>query len=140
MIQKIYGVYNSRYLDFVKKANPHLNNPDNIDIDDVISFPTIPAKVKLFKENAWWIEIGEKDNLEAAFNLIRSYPKDAPPVRLIPHWNNFLGLKFSVLLKEYFFVETFAINRLKELPTLIASKGKILSKWDENTVFFANPL
>jgi len=140
MIQKIYGIYNSRYLDFVKKANPHLNNPDNIDIDDVISFPTIPAKVKPFKENAWWIEIGEKDNLEAAFNLIRSYPKDAPPVRLIPHWNNFLGLKFSVLLKEYFFVETFAINRLKELPTLIASKGKILSKWDENTVFFANPL
>jgi hypothetical protein len=139
MIQKIYGVYDLRYLDFVKKANPHLNNPDNIDVDDVISFPTIPAKDKPFKENAWWIEIGEKDNLEAAFNLIRSYPKDAPPVRLIPYWDNLLGLKFSVLLKEYFFIETFAINRLNELPPLIASKGKILSKWDENTVFFANP-
>jgi general secretion pathway protein A len=139
MIQKIYGVFDFRYLYFVKKANPRLNNPDNIDVDDVISFPTIPVKVKPFKENAWWIEIGEKDNLEAAFNLIRSYPKDAPPVRLIPYWDNLLGLKFSVLLKEYFFVETFAMNRLKELPTLIASKGKILSKWDENTVFFANP-
>jgi len=139
MIQKIYGVYDFRYLDFVKKANPHLSDPNDIDVDDVISFPTIPAKIKSFKENAWWLEIGEKDNLEAAFNLIRSYPKDAPPVRLIPYWDNLLGLKFSVLLKEYFLVETFAINRLNDLPPRIALKGKILSKWDENTVFFANP-
>ncbi len=139
MIQKIYGIYDFRYLDFVKKANPYLSDPNDIDVDDVISFPTIPAKIKSFKENAWWIEIGEKDNLEAAFNLIRSYPKDAPPVRLIPYWDNILRLKFSVLLKEYFLVETFAINRLNDLPPRIALKGKILSKWDENTVFFANP-
>lgn len=139
MIQKIYGVFNSQYLDYLIKVNPHLNDPNNIDVGHVISFPAIPVEVKFLNRETWWIEIGKKDNLEAAMNILRSYPSEMAPIRIIPFWDNLLGLKFSVLFKEYFVNEKSAIDQLNKLPQPIVSEGKILSNWDKDAVFFADP-
>jgi hypothetical protein len=48
-------------------------------------------------------------------------------------------LKFAVLLREYFFDETSALAKLKKLPPSLAKGGKVLSMWDEDIVFYADP-
>ena len=105
----------------------------------MISFPTIPVEVRFSDTETWWIEVCERDSLESAINILRSYPGDTSPIRIIPFWDDLLGLKFSVLLKEYFVNKNSAIDQLNKLPRPIASEAKMLSSWDKDTVFFANP-
>ena len=88
---------------------------------------------------AWWVQVDEKDRLEAAVNALRSYPDDIPPVRIIPYWNHVSGLKFALLVKECFFDETSAQNHLNALHLKAAAKGSVMSGWNEGTVFYADP-
>jgi len=48
-------------------------------------------------------------------------------------------MKFAVILKKYFLNENAALLQLKRLPLSISSKGKIISSWDVDNVFFADP-
>ena len=141
MIQNVYGIFNSYYLKEVSEANPHIDNPDSIGIGEAIFFPAIVVPVKPLAENCRWVEIGKNNNLKDALKLLRSHSVSdkVPPIRLIPYWNSREGLKFALVLKECFMDETSAGNRLADLPPLIASNGRIVSLWDKETVFFADP-
>ena len=87
----------------------------------------------------WWIQIGEKNTLEAAFDFLRSYPQQAPAVRLIPYWTRETGIKFALILKGSYATESAASIRLRQLPPDVSSEGKIISLWNEAAVFFADP-
>lgn len=144
LIEKVYGVVdphtiNTQYLKSVTEANSHIDNPNRIEAARLIVLPAIPAKVKPLKTDIWWVKIEEKGSLEESINLLRSYPKDAPPVRIVPYWTNLSGLKFAVLLRELFDDEASAGHRLKELSSTTVLEGKILCSWDKDTVFFADP-
>jgi len=144
MIRKVYGVEDSniiasQYLTSVKLANPYISNPDHVIPGQLILLPAIPMTVTPLPKDVWWVELQEKDRLEAAMDVLRAYPVESPPIRLIPFWNRQQGLKFAVLFKEYFFDEVSARNRLSSLPPELASKGRILSRWDEDTVFYSDP-
>jgi len=144
LIQKVYGVVNShiissQYLISVIAANPHIVDPDHIEAGWSLSLPAIPVAVKPLSTDVWWVEVEEKDTLEAAVNVLREYPVEALPIRLIPYWNHQQGLKFAVLLKEYFFDEISARNRMDKLPHGLAAKCRILSQWDKDTVFYSDP-
>ncbi|MEA3280532.1 MAG: hypothetical protein U9Q38_08035, partial [Thermodesulfobacteriota bacterium] len=89
--------------------------------------------------DVWWVKIEEKDTLKDSINLLRSYPDDAPPVRIVPYWTDISGLKFAVLLRELFADEASARRQLNNLPQAIANGGKILCSWDKDTVFYADP-
>ena len=144
LIEKVYGVVdphviNSQYIKSVTNANSHIKDPDHIEVARLITMPAIPVKVKPLQLDVWWVKIEEKGSLEESINLLRSYPKDAPPVRIVPYWTNLSGLKFAVLLKGIFFDEASARSMLNNLPQAIANGGNILSEWDKDTVFFADP-
>jgi len=144
LIQKVYGVnnsyiINSQYIKSVKAANPNIVDPDHIEVGRLISLPAIPANVKPLHVKVWWVKLGEKDRLDAAVNILRTHPDNAPPIRIIPYWNRQLGLRFAVVLKEYFFDETSAKNQLHRLPPELTPQGKILFRWDKDTVFYADP-
>ena len=121
------------------RTNPGINDPDKVVIGQSISLPAIPARVKPLQIKVWWVKLGEKDRLDDAINVLRKYPDQAPPIRIIPHWNNQTGLQFAVLLKEYFFDEISAKNQFQKLPAEFAVHGTILSQWDTDTVFYADP-
>jgi len=140
LIEKVYGVFTYRYFILVKRLNPHIANPDHVEVGQVISLPAVPEKSKPLPMGVWWVKVGEEETLEAAIDLLRSYSDNAHPIRLIPYWNERHGLRFAVFLKEYFFDETSAGNQLAELIPSMAKEGKILSSWDEDTVLFADPL
>jgi general secretion pathway protein A len=139
LIEKVYGVFNEQYLDLLIQANSDINNPDEVEIGQVISVPAIPVTVKPLPQDIWWIEVEQKDRLEKAVNVLREYSGKAPSIRIIPCWSRRLGLKFLILLDEHFFDETSARNRLNKLPPGLASEGRVFSKWDKDTVFYSDP-
>ncbi len=139
LIQTVYGSYNSKHFKTLILANPHIDDPDLVDIGQTIILPAIPAKLKPLPEKVWWVKISEMNNLEEAFSSLNSYLNNATPIRLIPYWNSRNGLKFVVVLKKFYFDEKTAKFHLKRLPLSMSYKGKIISSWDVDTVFFADP-
>ena len=139
IIQQVYGSYNSRYFRSLIFANPVIDDPDRVDVGQTIFMPAIPVSVAPTNQEAWWILIAEKDNLQAAFDYLRNYPENEPAVRMIPYWNTQAGNRFAIILKGHFSNEDSARQQLSRLPAELASQGRILSHWENDTVFFANP-
>jgi hypothetical protein len=140
LVEKVYGVFDNQHLKFIREVNPAITDPNRVEIGQTIVVPAIPTQIKPLPTHVRWVEIEKLDNLEGAIDYLRSYPIDAKPIRLVPYWNNRDGLKFSILLNECFEEDILARNHLNKLSPLLASKGKILSSWDTDTVFFADPL
>jgi general secretion pathway protein A len=139
IIQKVYGRYTSKYFRSLILANPDIDDPDRVEIGQSIHLPAVPATVQPREKKVWWVLIEEEDNLEAAYDYLRTYPDHAPAVRLIPYWTSQSGIRFAVVLKEYFYDEASAHQHLSNMPSDLSSEGKVSSLWDENTVYFANP-
>ena len=139
LIQTIYGSYNSRYFKSLILANPHIDDPDIVDIGQTVALPAIPANLKPLPQKVWWIKIADRNNLEEALKILKTFPDNELPIRLIPYWNSRKGIKFAVVLKKYFLNEKTARLQLERLPLSILSKGKIISSWDVDNVFFADP-
>jgi len=89
--------------------------------------------------NFYWIEITRKERLEDAYLFVRNNPSDHYSARIIPCWNGREGLTFLIVCKEYFKHKDSALKILNELPSGLASKAKLLNRWDADTIFFANP-
>ena len=81
----------------------------------------------------------ESDSLQEAFNFLRSYPEQEPPVRLIPYWTSETGMVFAVVMKEYFSNPVTATHQIDQLPLEFTMQGKVISLWNEDAVFFADP-
>ena len=139
IIQIVYGSYNSKYFRLLILANPLIDDPDRVAIGQTIRLPAIPAKVRPAAHPAWWVQVCEKESLEAAFNYLRSYPDQAPPVRMIPYWTSEAGTRFILVLKGIYASKTDADMQLSQLPPVVKSDGKIISLWNENAVFFSDP-
>lgn len=138
LIEKVYGVFDNQYLNDLKEANPGISDPRRIEAGSVISIPAIPATVKALSADTWWVQLSKKERLENAIQTLRTHPENAPPIRLIPYWKN-KELSFAILLRNHFSDGAVAAKRLKELPPAMAAGASILSSWDPETVFFADP-
>jgi general secretion pathway protein A len=139
LIGRVYGVVDRQYIESLTAANAFIENPDYIEAGRIILVPAIPATVNPLPIKVWWVQVEEKDRLEEAVDVLRAYPKDALPIRLVPYWSSLSDLKFAILLKEYFIDETSALKQMNKLPPSMTSKRKILSMWDKDTIFYADP-
>ena len=139
IILGVYGNFNSKYFKSIINANPSIVDPDRVHVGQIISLPAIPALVKPLKTPVWWVSLDDRDTLEAAFNLVRNRSNSLPDVRLIPHWNPSDGTRFTVVLNKLFKNEYAAHNHIKRLPREVALKSTIFSRWDNETIYFANP-
>ena len=139
IIQLVYGNYNSKYFRSLILANPLIDDPDRVEVGQTISLPAIPAKVRPQSQPTWWVQVNEKDSLEAAFNYLRTYPDQAPPVRMVPYWTSEAGTRFVLVLKAIFSSKTAADLELRQLPPHMMPDGKIVSLWMEEAVYFADP-
>jgi general secretion pathway protein A len=135
----VYGSFNSKYFKSFIIANPDIEDPDRVDVGQIISLPAIPAGVKPLNFPVWWVKLDDRDSLETAFNLVRNLSNSLPDVRLIPHWNPSDGTRFAVVLNKLFKNEYAARNHLQRLPAELASGSTVLSRWDNETIYFANP-
>ena len=139
IIRGVYGRLSSRYYKSIINANPDIVDPDRVEVGQTINLPAIPARVKPLKTPVWWVKIDDRESLEAAYNLVRNRSKSLPDMRLIPHWNPSGGTRFAVVLNRLFRDEYSARNYLQRLPANLASKSTVLSRWDNETIYFSNP-
>ncbi len=139
MIRTVYGEYNPKYKKAVVAANPHIHDPDVIDIGEIVNFPAISVSVNPIIKDAWWIKLGEKEKLEDAFDVIRDNRGGDLHIRIIPHYNERTGLKIVIVLNEYYFNKSAAVNKLEKLKKAGLPEAEVLSLWDEETVYFADP-
>ena len=135
----IYGGFNLKYFRSFIIANPDIEDPDRVEVGQIISLPAIPARVRPLNSPVWWVKIDDRDSLEAAFNLLRIHSDSSAGVRLIPYWNPSDGTRFAVVLDKLFKDEITARNHLQQLPAELASNSMILSQWEKDTVYFVNP-
>jgi general secretion pathway protein A len=139
LIKNVYGNFNSKHFKSLILANPHIEDPDIVKIGQSILFPAIPIAVSPLPENVWWVSFGDKDSLEDALQVIRALPKNGPPIRLVPYWNQRNGTKFALLHRKYFLKKSEALKQLQRLPASFSSRASLMASWDEDTVFFADP-
>jgi general secretion pathway protein A len=139
IIKGVYGGFKTSYLESVIKANPDIKDPDRVEVGQIISLPTILVDVKPGDGPVWWIKVKETDALEPAFNIVRNHTDGINPMRLIPYWTPENGTKFAVVLNKLFNSEQSARRRLEQLPAELASNSMILSLWNRETVYFADP-
>jgi hypothetical protein len=139
IIMRVYGNFNPKYFKSFIIANPEIEDPDRVEVGQIISLPAIPARVTPPDSPLWWVRVDETDSLEAAYNILRNYPSGSPAVRLIPHWNPANGTRFAVVLEMLFKDEHAAGRQLKKLPAEPIFNPVILADWDEQTVYFSNP-
>jgi hypothetical protein len=90
-------------------------------------------------KGSWWVKVAEKNSLQEALDLLRSYPESAPPARLIPYWNPEAGMRFAVTLKQLFSTSEAAQSQLRLLPSGLGTSGMVVASWGEKSVFFADP-
>ena len=142
MIYKVYGVpdYELRgeILSSMVQINPHIKNFDGIYVNETVNFPAIPVTIGPLPTKGCWVLVYKDDALENAYQFMRMYPNSKVPLRMVPYWNNREGLQFAIIIKAFFADEESALSRLKKLPGVISSGAKIVTKWDDDTVFFSN--
>ncbi len=128
-----------KHLESIMSANPHIPDPNLLEIGQWVAFPAIPVSLRSPGPNGWMVEISRYSSLNDAFLFVRSYAKHLPKIRMMPFWSLEKGLQFPIILWEIYFDKITAQNRLDRLHhhyTIQASlseipKGKI--------VFFSPP-
>jgi hypothetical protein len=139
IIQRVYGGYSSRNFKSFIMANPDIEDPDRVEVGQIVSLPAIPVTVNRPEKPVWWVKVDEKDSLEAAFNILRNLPDGAPGLRLIPYWNPSDGTRFALILNRAFKDEQAARSQLDKIPAAMSSNPMISSMWQKGTVYFADP-
>jgi general secretion pathway protein A len=139
LIQKVYGDYSTRHFRAFILANPQINDPDRVETGQVIRLPALPAITKQLNKAVWWVTIIDTASLQEAFDMLRSYPESAPPVRMIPFWRPGGGTRFAVVLKQFFTNPETAQLQLNLLPPEYQPGGALVSSWGEGAVLFADP-
>jgi general secretion pathway protein A len=139
LIHKVYGDYSTRHFRSIILANPQIEDPDRVGAGQVIRLPALPVSAKSLNKAAWWVTIVDTASLQEAFDMLRSYPESAPPVRLIPFWRPSGGTRFAVVLKQIFTNPETAQLQLNLLPPEYQPAGRLVSSWGEGTVLYADP-
>lgn len=139
LIQMIYGRFTPAYLNAIAQANPHLPDPDTLDVGDVIHFPALPAAVQPLPVPVWWVQLAEHRRLDRALLALQQIRRNGIAARLLPYWNPDQGLIFALVLRDCFFDPQAARNALERTAAAAGSGSAIRSLWRDDTVFFSNP-
>lgn len=139
LIQIIYGQFAPSYLNAIAEANPHIRDPDTLNVGDVIHFPALPAAVRPLPVNVWWVELTACQRLDEAVQELKRLKRNRIPARLVPYWNPEEGMIFSLVLTDYFYDHRVAENTLNHTPPAVAQEAQVRSLWRDDTVFFSNP-
>ncbi|MEW6267023.1 MAG: AAA family ATPase [Thermodesulfobacteriota bacterium] len=136
MIRKVYGRYDQFYLNKVREANPDLKNIEKILVGQRIDFPAVTRKVDLKPGQNWWVTMGPRDSLEDAVQFLRTAPDN---LRIITYWNRREGLKFMIIVRDFYPNEALALTQIKQLPPPLAARARVTAAWPEDSVFYADP-
>ena len=127
IIKNVYGRFNAKYFNTFILANPDLEDPDRVEVGQIISLPAIPVEVTKADRLGWWVKVDDTDLMEEAYNILRNYPDITPGMCLIPYWTPGDGMQFSVVLNKLFKDEQTARNQLALMPQELLLNSEVVS-------------
>jgi len=140
LIQMIYGRFTPGYLDALAEANPHIPDPNRLNVGDIIHFPALPVALHPLPVPVWWIQLGAYPQLDQAAAALKQKQRSGLAARLIPYWNQDQGLVFAIVRPGCFYDRQVAENTLANtLPALDRTGAVVRSLWRDDTVFFSDP-
>ena len=140
LIQMIYGRFTPGYLEAIAEANPHIPDPNRLDVGDVIHFPALPVALHPLPVPVWWIQLGAYPQLDQAAAALKQKQRAGLAARLIPYWNQDQGLVFAIVRPGCFYDRQVAEHTLANtLPALDRTGAAVRSLWRDDTVFFSDP-
>ncbi len=137
---QVYGTSNNRFLRALIEANPHIQDPNNIDIGIVIYFPSLPFKFDTPTKPYFVVLFEEHLSLPMAmkrFHTISAILKSDTQLVIcrIPSQD----LRFQIVQKNYFSSREAAQSHLGMLPFSIAAHAAIFPGWPKATIFYSAP-
>lgn len=134
----IYGDTGSQIMREIFKMNPHLENGNKVYIGTTITLPSIPADIKPVQNGDIIVALECGQDLETMYNIFRNNPDERrlPSLAFLSFWNKNKGFEFAVVIDKCFKDMNSAQEAIGKLPPVIAARAKILSQWNEDTVFF----
>ncbi|MGV8059418.1 MAG: AAA family ATPase [Smithellaceae bacterium] len=137
-INNIYGEINSEIIEKIIKANPHISNMNKITAEQKINIPSIPANISPVKNGDFVVVLEKGNDIKIIYDLFHenTYKKTLPPMLFFPFWNSREGMTFAVILDKSFSNPQAAREAINVLPAALAAKAQIISRWDNETVFF----
>jgi len=139
LIQMVYGQFAPTYLDAIVQANPHIADPDTVNVGDILHFPALPAAVRPPPVTVWWVEVTSCPRLDDAVQALKRLEKNHVPARLVPYWNPENGLVFSIVLTDCFYDRHVAENAMNRSVLASETETAIRLLWRDDTVFFCDP-
>jgi len=139
LIQMVYGQFTPTYLDAIVQANPHITDPDTVNVGDIVHFPALPAAVRPLPVNVWWVEVTACPQLDDAVRTLNRLWKKNVAARLVPYWNPEKGLVFSIVLADCFYDRQVAENAMNDGVLDSEPKIAVRSLWRDDTVFYCDP-
>ncbi len=139
MISGIYGRFNSALLERVVAENPQIEDPSRIPAGQPIRFPAVVAEQVAFDPGRFWVQLEEFDRLEAALDAVRRHAPSAPAVRLMPWWTPGTGIRFSLILRDFFATEEEAAQIIATLPEPASGGRPVMAASNRGAVYFADP-
>ena len=140
MAKRVYGIFNKYILAAVIDANKHIQNPNNIDIGNIVLFPAMDFEMRSSQEQIFLIRFDEQPSLPAAMQHVDLLFKEMQlPVRMFASWSPVHRLRFQLVLNGYFDSNEAADRYLELLPSRIADQATIISKWSDKTSLFSDP-
>ncbi len=139
LIQMVYGQFAPTYLDAIVQANPHITDPDTVNVGDIVHFPALPAAVRPLPVTVWWVEVTSCPRLDDAVQTLNRLGKNHVAARLVPYWNPENGLVFSIVLADCFYDRQVAENAMNRSVLASEPKTAVRSLWRDDTVFFCDP-
>ena len=137
-LNNIYGEMNPEITKAVIMANTHIKNQNRITEGDKIDIPSIPADIKPINKGDIIVVVESGKDLEIVYNTFWGNPgqRNMPPLVFFPFWNKKEGINFLIVIDKCFENIRAAEEAAGKLPPAVAARTKILSQWDEDTVFF----
>ncbi len=140
MIHQVYGVFSRSFLSTVIAANPYIKDPDDIEVGNIIQFPTVDFLRDHQSLPIFIIAFDEQPSLPAAMQRSQSlFEQIQLPVRVLPTWSPSEGLRFHLVLKGYFNTYDAASRYLSLLPAQTSEQATIVSRWPDKTLLFSDP-
>lgn len=143
LIKLVHGSFSSEYKEALLTLNPHLSNSNDISIGTVIQFPAMAVELASGEKRLYRLELNNFRKLAKARNALYLYRQKYADIQMVAYWNPEVGLRFSILLKEFFFDKASAEAKLNVIEsifgTMLESKPKIAMDWKKETLFFTNP-
>jgi general secretion pathway protein A len=120
------------------KANPRIKDINKLSYGEVLNFPSVPAATKPLKNGDIVVQMKTGKSMEDVYVFFRENPyrQTMPDAVFLSYWNKREGMTFSIVLDKCFSNTESAQEERKKLPAPLAAESGLLSKWDEDTIFF----